>query len=118
MSTDTPKDAPKGDRIAKVLARAGVASRRDAERMIEAGRVFMNGTKVERAALNVLPSDNITVDGKPISEWKSMASSRPATWYSFQDLHRSSRRLTRRVRSIRGPRSQHCPSAQNCQAQT
>ncbi|MDG1469966.1 MAG: pseudouridine synthase [Ascidiaceihabitans sp.] len=68
MSTDTPKDAPKGDRIAKVLARAGVASRRDAERMIEAGRVFMNGTKVERAALNVLPSDNITVDGKPISE--------------------------------------------------
>jgi 23S rRNA pseudouridine2605 synthase len=72
MSTDTPsdkpKDAPKGDRIAKVLARAGVASRRDAERMIEAGRVTVNGLKIDSPALNVTPRDTITVDGKPISE--------------------------------------------------
>lgn len=63
--TATPKT---GERIAKVLARAGVASRRDVERMIEAGRVYMNGTKVERAAINVTPNDAITVDGKAVGE--------------------------------------------------
>ncbi len=57
---------PEGERIAKVLARAGVASRREAERMIEAGRVAVNGRRVERAALNVTPSDRITVDGRPV----------------------------------------------------
>ena len=63
--TDTP---PPGDRIAKVLARAGVASRRDAERMIEAGRVSVNGTRIDSPALNVTPKDRITVDGKPLAE--------------------------------------------------
>ncbi len=57
---------PEGERIAKVLARAGVASRREAERMIEAGRVAVNGRRVERAALNVTPADRITVDGRPV----------------------------------------------------
>ncbi|MCH2068445.1 pseudouridine synthase [Shimia sp.] len=63
-------DAPKreGDRIAKVLARAGVASRRDAERMIEAGRVSVNGKKLDSPALNVTAKDRITVDGKLIGE--------------------------------------------------
>ncbi|MEO0750818.1 MAG: pseudouridine synthase [Pseudomonadota bacterium] len=59
MSTD-PK---KGERIAKVIARAGRASRREAERLIEAGKVTLNGTRVERAALNVTPEDKIEVDG-------------------------------------------------------
>jgi 23S rRNA pseudouridine2605 synthase len=62
MSTDTPD----GDRIAKVLSRAGVASRRDAERMISEGRVKVNGKPVTSPALNVLPSDRILVDGKPV----------------------------------------------------
>ncbi|MFP4274937.1 MAG: pseudouridine synthase, partial [Paracoccaceae bacterium] len=62
MSTDTPK----GERIAKVLARAGVASRREAERMIEAGRVRVNGTRIDRAALNVTDSDRIEVDGRAL----------------------------------------------------
>ncbi|MEX0280060.1 MAG: pseudouridine synthase [Arenibacterium sp.] len=62
MST-TP---PPGDRIAKVLARAGVASRRDAERMIEAGRVSVNGKTLTSPALNVTEKDKISVDGKPI----------------------------------------------------
>ena len=62
MST-TP---PSGDRIAKVLARAGVASRRDAERMIEAGRVSVNGKTLTSPALNVTEKDKISVDGKPI----------------------------------------------------
>ncbi len=56
----------KGDRIAKVIARAGVASRREAERMIEAGRVAVNGKKIERAALNVTDTDKITVDGRDL----------------------------------------------------
>ncbi|KUF09216.1 pseudouridine synthase [Pseudoponticoccus marisrubri] len=60
------KDTPEGERIAKVIARAGRASRREAERLIEAGRVTVNGAQVERAALNVTPSDRITVDGTPL----------------------------------------------------
>ncbi len=59
---------PPGDRIAKVLARAGVASRREAERMIEAGRVAVNGKAIDSPALNVTARDKITVDGKPVSE--------------------------------------------------
>ena len=63
-STTTP---PEGDRIAKVLARAGIASRREAERMIEAGRVTVNGKTIASPALNVSASDKIAVDGKPVS---------------------------------------------------
>ncbi|KAJ56460.1 hypothetical protein ACMU_05825 [Actibacterium mucosum KCTC 23349] len=59
---------PPGDRIAKVLARAGVASRREAERMIEAGRVTVNGKAIDSPALNVTAKDRITVDGKPLAE--------------------------------------------------
>lgn len=62
------QDPPKGDRIAKVLARAGVASRREAERMIEAGRVSVNGRKINSPALNVSPADKISVDGAPLAE--------------------------------------------------
>ena len=64
-----PKPAqqtPEGDRIAKVIARAGLASRREAERMIEMGRVSVNGEVITRAALNVTEKDRITVDGKPL----------------------------------------------------
>lgn len=57
---------PPGERIAKVIARAGVASRREAERMIEAGRVTVNGKPIDRAALNVTAKDKITVDGRPL----------------------------------------------------
>ena len=59
---------PDGDRIAKVLSRAGVASRREAERMIEAGRVTVNGKVIESPALNVTDKDRITVDGKALAE--------------------------------------------------
>ena len=64
MSTQTDK----GERIAKVLSRAGIASRREAERMIEAGRVTVNGKQIDSPALNVSASDAITVDGKPVAE--------------------------------------------------
>lgn len=55
-----------GERIAKVMARAGVASRRDAERMIVEGRVAVNGKVVTSPALDVALSDKVTLDGKPI----------------------------------------------------
>ncbi len=55
-----------GERIAKVIARAGLASRREAEAWIAAGRVSVNGAVISSPALNVRPSDRITVDGAPL----------------------------------------------------
>jgi 23S rRNA pseudouridine2605 synthase len=55
--------SPPGDRIAKVIARSGRASRREAERLIEAGRVAVNGKVITSPALNVTASDKVTVDG-------------------------------------------------------
>ncbi len=66
MNAKPEHKSPPGDRIAKVIARAGLASRREAERMIAEGRVAVNGAVIDRAALNVTPSDKITVDGKPL----------------------------------------------------
>ena len=57
-----------GDRIAKVLSRAGVASRREAERMIADGRVAVYGAVIDSPALNVTDKDRIAVDGKPVAE--------------------------------------------------
>ncbi len=54
----------KGERIAKIMARAGVCSRRDAERWIGEGRVKINGKKIDSPALNVTEDDKIVVDGK------------------------------------------------------
>lgn len=59
---------PTGDRIAKVLARAGVASRREAERMITAGRITVNGDVIDSPALNVTDQDVILVDNAPLAK--------------------------------------------------
>ncbi len=64
----TDPKTPEGDRIAKRLARAGVASRREAERMIEAGRVKVNGRKILSPALNVTDKDLIEIDGEVMAE--------------------------------------------------
>ena len=64
--TQSPKRD--GDRIAKVLARAGIASRRQAERMIAAGRVTVNGKVIDSPALNVTDKDKIQVDGKELAQ--------------------------------------------------
>ena len=53
-------------RIAKVIARAGLASRREAEAWIAAGRVAVNGAVIASAALDVTGSDRITIDGEPL----------------------------------------------------
>jgi 23S rRNA pseudouridine2605 synthase len=57
-----------GERIAKVLARAGVASRREVERLIEAGRVALNGQVLTTPAVKVEAGDILTVDGEVVTE--------------------------------------------------
>ncbi len=56
------------ERIAKRLARAGIASRRQAEAMIAEGRVAVNGRRIDTPALNVTAADRIAVDGRPLAE--------------------------------------------------
>lgn len=58
--------AQEPERIAKVMARAGIASRRDCEAMIEEGRVSVNGRVLESPALDVGPNDVVLVDGEPL----------------------------------------------------
>ena len=60
--------AEQGERIAKVIARAGVASRRQAEEMIAAGRVSVNDAVISSPALNVTVADRISVDGAPLPQ--------------------------------------------------
>jgi 23S rRNA pseudouridine2605 synthase len=54
------------DRVAKVIARAGLASRREAEAWIAAGRVAVNGATITSPALNVGGADRVSVDGKAL----------------------------------------------------
>jgi 23S rRNA pseudouridine2605 synthase len=55
-----------GERVAKVLARLGFCSRREAEGWIEAGRVALNGRVLNSPAINVRPGDRLSVDGTPV----------------------------------------------------
>ena len=58
---------PEGERIAKLLARAGIASRREVERMIADGRVAIAGKVLDTAA-TILPNlHGVTVDGKAVA---------------------------------------------------
>ena len=61
MAENTPQ------RIAKIIARAGLCSRREAERWIEAGRVAVDGETLTSPAINVSPGAAITVDGAPLA---------------------------------------------------
>ncbi len=63
MTDETEK---KGERIAKAIARAGVCSRRDAERRIAEGRVILNGEVLATPAVVVTEKDDILVDGSPL----------------------------------------------------
>jgi len=58
----------KKERIAKIMAAAGLCSRRDAERWIMAGRVVVNGKVLTTPAYVIGPDDIVTVDGKPLGE--------------------------------------------------
>jgi 23S rRNA pseudouridine2605 synthase len=57
-----------GDRIAKVIARAGICSRRDAEKLIAEGRVMLDGETVKTPGIRVGADQVVSVDGKPLDE--------------------------------------------------
>ena len=70
-----------GERIAKVISRSGRASRREAERLIEEGRVAVNGKTIDSPALNVTSQDRVSVDGallEPVSEPRLWLYHKPA----------------------------------------
>ena len=67
MKPTDKTDPREGDRIAKLLARAGVASRREIERMIEDRRIALNGVALETPATILKSLKGITVDGKPVA---------------------------------------------------
>jgi 23S rRNA pseudouridine2605 synthase len=62
------ESAAKGERVAKLLARAGLCSRRDAERWIMQGRVALHGEVLKSPAINVSDPHALSVDGKPLPE--------------------------------------------------
>src|SRR5688572_31221834 len=64
-SSSSPSNA-EGERVAKFLARAGVCSRRDAERLIADGRVKLNGKVLDTPAVKVTAQDKVQVDGRVI----------------------------------------------------
>jgi 23S rRNA pseudouridine2605 synthase len=68
MARKSENTTPDGERIAKVIARAGLASRREAEAWIAAGRVAVNGQVITSPALNVAARDHIVVDGEPLPQ--------------------------------------------------
>jgi 23S rRNA pseudouridine2605 synthase len=70
MSDEPPPagGAPRGERIAKIIARAGLCSRRDAERWIAEGRVAVDGEVLASPAVAVSPGSLVTVDGEPLPE--------------------------------------------------
>lgn len=57
-----------GNRLAKVIARAGLCSRREAERWITEGRVSVNGKTIRTPAFNVVGTEKVAVDGQPLVE--------------------------------------------------
>ena len=59
---------PEGERIAKVIARAGICSRRDAEKLILEGRVKLDGALVTSPAINVTENNVVQVDEKPLAQ--------------------------------------------------
>lgn len=65
MTDSTPLT---GDRIAKFLARAGIASRRDAEKLVVSGRVTINGHTVQEPGVRVQPGDDVRFDGERVGK--------------------------------------------------
>ncbi len=66
-TADPGEEAGGGERVAKALARAGVASRREVERYIADGRVRLNGVTLDTPAVKVGSGDVLLVDGKPVA---------------------------------------------------
>jgi 23S rRNA pseudouridine2605 synthase len=70
---------PAGERIAKLLARAGVASRREVERMIAEGRIAIEGKVLDTPATIIPNLKGVTVDGKAIER------AEPARVFAFHN---------------------------------
>lgn len=75
MAKPPSDDAGRGERIAKVMARAGLCSRRDAERWIAEGRVSVDGKVLTTPAFLVTPANKVLVDGAPLPQ-----SEEPRLW--------------------------------------
>ena len=59
------------ERLQKIIAQAGISSRRDAEELIKAGRVTVNGKVITELGIKIEPRrDRVTVDGKPLKAEK------------------------------------------------
>ncbi|HET6376902.1 MAG TPA: pseudouridine synthase [Methylocella sp.] len=63
-----PRASGAGERVAKIMARAGLCSRREAETWISQGRVALNGVTLENPAVTIKAGDKITVDGQPLPD--------------------------------------------------
>ena len=63
-----PAKKKSGERIAKIVSRAGLCSRRDAEEWIVQGRVAVNGRVINSPALDITANDLVTIDGRPLPE--------------------------------------------------
>lgn len=89
MTNNAPSTRPaaKPERIAKVMAAAGLCSRREAERWIAEGRVQVNGEILKTPAVTVTPQDDIVVDGKKL---RSKAHHLPRVWL----YHKPKERIT------------------------
>ncbi len=81
MTEKAIEDKQGGERIAKRLSRAGVCSRRDAEKLIAEGRVTLNGAVLSTPATIVTDADHILVDGKPVGE------AEPARLFRYHKPH-------------------------------
>lgn len=81
--TETTEEArpPAGEKLQKVLARLGVASRRDAEQWIKDGRIKVNGL-VAHLGMRVTPRDSISVDGEAVKQDKETATLRRVILYN------------------------------------
>jgi len=63
---DMTETMKKGERLARRIARAGICSRREAERLIAEGRIMVNGEVVDTPARNVTADDEVLFDGEPL----------------------------------------------------
>lgn len=85
-------DAARGKRLQKVLAEAGIASRRDAEALITAGRVTVNGQRITALPAWADPlSDRIEVDGEPIARPRKAGHGHAAPQHVYIALHKPRR---------------------------
>ena len=73
-----------GERLSKIIARAGICSRRDAEKLIADGRVALDGATVTAQGTRATENQVVSVDGKPLTEpeptrlWRWAMSGSPA----------------------------------------